>query len=83
MLGLGSQIYDATMARCLDLKRAVEPGPAVRVDLGVEPPLHLEVASWSKLKRDEVTCPGAQPWGSSPPDHGRSYSFADRRLLAA
>ena len=59
MIGLGSEIDDAIMARRLGGKRTIEPGPTVSLDLGVETAANLEVGSWSKLLGDEVTGAGA------------------------
>ena len=61
MIGLGSEIEDAIMARRLGRKGTIEPGPTVSVDLGAEAPANLEVISWSEFEGDEVARAGAQP----------------------
>ena len=60
VIGLGSEIDDAIMARRLGRKGTIERGPTVRVDLCAEAAANLEVISWSEFKGDEVTRTGAQ-----------------------
>jgi hypothetical protein len=45
----------------LGRKSAIEPGPAVCVDLGGEAMADIQIISWSELKRDEVTRASTQP----------------------
>src|ERR1700676_772748 len=58
--GLGPQIDDAVMLGGLGGKHTVELGPAVCLNLSIQPTADFEIAPRSELQRDQVAGTGAQ-----------------------
>ena len=72
----GSKINNPIIPRSLTGKRAIELGPAVRLDLSVEIAADLEVAARPELKGGKICGAGAQALADVIPRHHKVMAVA-------